>query len=106
MRLLLDECLPKQLKRAFVGHEVRTVPEAGLAGLENGALLRRAAEQFDVLVTVDANLQYQQNTSRLGLAVLVLRAASNDISDLSPLIPKALDALTRLSPGMVVEISD
>ena len=104
MRLLLDECLPKQLKREFVGHEVRTVPEAGLAGVKNGALLRRAAEQFEAFVTVDANLRYQQNLKALGLAILVLRAVSNDMSDLRPLVPAAMKALEGLAPGVIVEI--
>jgi len=104
MRLLLDECLPKQLKREFVGHHVLTVPEAGLAGLKNGALLRRASELFDAFITVDANLKHQQNIAKLGIAVLVLRAVSNDMSDLRPLIPAATVALQRLAKGVVVEI--
>lgn len=104
MRLLLDECLPKQLKREFVGHDVQTVPEAGLAGVKNGELLRRAAERFDVFVTVDANLRYQQNARKLGVAVLVLRAVSNDMSDLRPLIPQALASLPTLTPGAIVEL--
>lgn len=103
MRLLLDECLPKQLKREFVGHQVQTVPEAGFAGLKNGALLQRAAERFDVFVTVDANLRYQQNASKLALGILVLRAISNDMSDLRPLMHAAL-ALGTLKPGQIVEI--
>lgn len=104
MRLLLDECLPKQLKREFIGHDVQTVPEAGLAGVKNGALLRRAAERFDVFVTVDANLRYQQNTSQLSIAIVVLRAVSNDMSDLRPLMPAALASLPTLAPGVIVEI--
>lgn len=104
MRLLLDECLPKQLKREFIGYDVQTVPEAGLAGVKNGALLKLAAERFDVFVTVDANLRYQQNVSKLAVAVLVLRAHSNDMSDLRPLMPAALAALSTLAPGAIVEI--
>lgn len=104
MRLLLDECLPKQLKREFVGHDVQTVPEAGLAGIKNGELLRRAAERFDAFVTVDANLRYQQNAHKLAVAIVVLRAISNDMSDLRPLIPAALRALQTLRSGVIVEI--
>ena len=55
MRLLLDECMPRRLKREFVGHEVKTAREAGFAGLKNGALLRAADASFDVLITVDRN---------------------------------------------------
>ena len=104
MRLLLDECLPRQLKRELVGHEVWTVPEAGLAGLKNGALLMNAAGRFDVFLTVDANLRHQQNVAKLQLAVLVLRALSNDMSDLRGLVPAVLAALPALAPGAVVEI--
>jgi predicted nuclease of predicted toxin-antitoxin system len=101
MRLLLDECLPKQLKRELPGHQVMTVPEAGLAGVKNGALLRRASERFDVLVTVDANLRFQQNLTGISLGILVLRAVSNDISDLRPLIPAAMAALSTITAGAV-----
>ncbi len=65
MRVLLDECVPRKLRREFPGHEVRTVTEMGWGGTRNGALLRRAAGEFDLLLTVDTNLEYQQNTSAL-----------------------------------------
>src|SRR5688500_10494361 len=104
MRLLLDECLPKQLKREFPGHAVMTVPEAGLAGVKNGALLRIASERFDVFITVDANLRHQQNLKGITLGILVLRAISNDMSDLRPLLPQATAALAVIEPGTVVEI--
>lgn len=104
MRLLLDECLPKQLKREFPGHAVMTVPEAGFAGVKNGALLRAASGRFDVFVTVDANLRHQQNLKGILLGILVLRAVSNDMSDLLPLLPEAMAALTVIEPGTVLEI--
>jgi len=65
MRLLLDECVPKRLRRALPGHEVRTVQEAGWAGVTNGALLRAADGQFDALLTVDQGVQHQQNLAVL-----------------------------------------
>jgi len=104
MRLLLDECLPKPLTRHLRGHESATVPEAGLAGLKNGALLHRIAKSFDVFVTVDANLKYQQNLATLEVAIIVLRARSNDISDLLPLLPRLLAAVEVIRAGTVVEI--
>ena len=104
MLLLLDECLPKQLKREFVGHVSVTVPEAGLASLKNGALLASATQNFDVLITVDTNLRFQQNLSGLALRIVVLRAISNDMSDLKPLVPKVLAVIPTLAPGAVVEI--
>jgi predicted nuclease of predicted toxin-antitoxin system len=103
MRLLLDECLPKQLKRHFTGHQALTVPEAGLAGIRNGAL-RRASGKFDVFVTVDANLRFQQNLSGIALRIVVLRAVSNDMSDLLPLMPAVLEALATLPASGIVEI--
>jgi hypothetical protein len=104
MRLLLDECLPRQLKRHLIGHEVLTVPEAGFAGLKNGALLRRLSGRFDVLITVDANLRFQQNLAAFDVAVVVLRTASNDMSDLLPLVPRVLEILKSAKPGVAVEV--
>lgn len=65
MRLLLDECLARNLKRDLVGHDVKTVVEAGYSGMKNGALLRAASANFDVLITVDRNLPFQQNIGSL-----------------------------------------
>jgi hypothetical protein len=61
MRVLLDECVPRALRQELPGHEVKTVAEAGWAGLKNGELLKIAAAQFDVLLTVDRSLEYPQN---------------------------------------------
>ena len=72
MKLLLDECVTRLFKRDFVGHEVMTVAEAGYRGLKNGALSRTASAKFDVLITVDRNLQFQQNIRPLPIAVLIL----------------------------------
>ena len=74
MKLLLDECVTRRLKRDFVGHDVYTVDDAGFKDLKNGWLLRAASGQYDVLVTVDQNLSYQQNLTGLNIAVLVLAA--------------------------------
>ena len=60
MRLLLDECVPKRLKRELPGHTVKTVQEMGWAGTRNGALLRRANVQFEALLTVDQGIEYQR----------------------------------------------
>ena len=106
MRLLLDECLPKQLKRHLAGHETLTVPEAGLAGLKNGALLRRISGKFDVFITVDANLRFQQNLAAFNVAVVVLRAHSNDMTDLLPLIPEVLTVIASAKPGTVEEVGN
>jgi len=104
MRLLLDECLPKQLKRHFIGHQTLTVPEAGLASLKNGALLRQLSGKFDVFITVDSNLRFQQNLAAFNIAVIVLRAHSNDMADLLPLVPEVLTMIESAKPGMAVEV--
>jgi predicted nuclease of predicted toxin-antitoxin system len=105
MRVLLDECLPRRLLRELPGHEVRTVQELGWAGTKNGALLRRAvADGFEVFVTVDRNLEHQQHMPDVALAVVALRARSNDVVDLAPLMPAVLAALPTLTPGRVTRI--
>lgn len=104
MRLLLDECMPHRLKREFVGHDVKTVREAGFAGLKNGALLRAADASFDVLITVDRNIPYQQNLGGLNIAIMILITKSNRYDDLKPRVPQALHALTSLLPGSVVRV--
>jgi predicted nuclease of predicted toxin-antitoxin system len=93
VRVLLDECLPRRLKRELVGHDARTVPEMGWASKRNGELLALAAAEFDVFLTADRNLSYQQGVSAFDIAVVVLVAPSNSIEDLRPLAPRILDAL-------------
>lgn len=86
MKILLDECLPRRLKKLLEQHTVFTVPEKRWAGTKNGDLLRLAASEFDVFITVDKNLQYQQNLKEAPLPVIVLIAADNKIETLTPLI--------------------
>jgi len=105
MRLLLDECMPRRLKREFVGHEVSTVDEAGLKGLKNGQLLRVASGAFDVLITVDRKLSREQKLSDFEIGVMVLLAPSNRFEDLEPLIPRVIGALRVIKPGEAVEVS-
>jgi hypothetical protein len=104
MRLLLDECVPRRLKREFVGHEVKTAREAGLAGFKNGDLLRAAQNEFDALITVDKSIPYQQNVKSFQIAVVVLLARRNKYEQLKSLVPKALEVLTSLRPGNVATV--
>jgi hypothetical protein len=104
MHILLDECVPRRLKPELGDHEVRTVPEMGWAGMKNGALLQLAAESFEVLLTTDRNLAFQQNMATLRLGIIVLRTPSNEISMLRPLIPSVLEALLRIKVGEVVQV--
>jgi hypothetical protein len=99
--LLLDECVTRYLKPEFVGHEVSTINDAGFKGLRNGDLLEAASKEFDVLVTVDQNLRYQQNLINLKIAILVFSAARTTFPILKPLVPKALTELTTMKPGDV-----
>jgi hypothetical protein len=78
----------------------------GWAGLQNGELLRNAEKDFDVLLTVDRNLAFQQNLPEFGIAVLVLHGRSNRLQDLLPLVPRILEALNDLQPGIAVTISN
>jgi predicted nuclease of predicted toxin-antitoxin system len=88
VKILLDECIDRRLAKDIEGHEVVTVPQAGWAGIQNGELLRRAQEQFDVFVTVDRNLSFQQHLSQFSIAVIVLQASTNRLKDLRPLVPQ------------------
>jgi hypothetical protein len=105
MRILLDECAPRPLKREFADYEIRTVVEMGWSGKKNGELLRlMSQENFTILLTTDQNLRYQQNLQQAGVAVVVLVAFSNKLSDLLPLIPDARSILDVVAPGEVIEI--
>ena len=105
MRLLLDECVTNYLKPEFTGHDVLTVDEAGLKGLKNGKLLEAATGRFDVLVTVDQNLRFQQNLEKYLISVLVLKARRTSLPFLKPLMPKALLSLESIKPGDLVVVS-
>jgi hypothetical protein len=106
VRILLDEQLPRQLARHFPGHAVRTVQQQGWAGLGNGELLRRAAsEGFEVFITADQNLRFQQNLTGSPLAVIVVAAPSNALEDLLPLLPSLLEAVRDARPGEMRHVS-
>lgn len=95
MKVLLDHCVPRRFARLLTGHEVRTAYEMGWSGLTNGKLLAQASQQFDAFLTVDQNLQFQQNLSALPLPVAVLVAADNRFETLTPFAPGVLDWLAR-----------
>ena len=104
MKLLLDECTPKRLKLDFSGHAVYTVEETGLKGLKNGALLQIASSKFDVLITVDQNIPFQQHLPNLPIAIVILLARSNRYSELKMLVPKVEETLLSIKPGDVVRV--
>ena len=104
MRVLLDECLPCPLKMDLPGYDVATVPEMGWAGIKNGALLKLVEPAFDVFLTIDGNLRFQQNLRSMGLSFIVLSALNNRIETLRPLMPRVLVALQSVVTGDVVRI--
>ena len=104
-RVLLDECLDWRLSRHLKPHVVTTVEKAGWSGVKNGQLLRKADGAFDILVTVDRNLSFQQRIIDFNLAVLVLKAPSNRLQDLLPLVPQLLAQIPAVAPGRVIIIS-
>ncbi len=105
MRILLDENLDWRLKRHLPGHEVESVPLLGWSGIQNGDLLRKAAENgFDALITMDSNMSYQQNLPVQSISLIVLRAPSNRIADTGPLMSAVLQALPNLPKGTATVI--
>ena len=105
MRILLDECAPRPLKREFADYDIRTVVEMGWSGKKNGELLRLMRQEgFTVLLTTDQNLRYQQNLVQAGVAVVVLVAPSNKLSDLLPLAPETRNVLNTITLGEVIEV--
>ena len=103
MKILLDECTPRVLKRLLQGQAVSTVQEMGWAGLKNGNLLAAADGHFDLFVTTDKNLRFQQNLSKYGFAVLLL--PSNKVSVVISLLPEIEAALQSIKAGDFVELS-
>jgi hypothetical protein len=104
VRTLLGESLPRPLGLALIGHDVSTVQEESWTSLSNGALLRQAAAIFDVLMTADRNIEFQQNLAMLPIAIVVLVADSNRLESLEPLIPEVLELLRTLSPKTLVRV--
>ena len=86
MRVLLDECVNPRLKEAFSGHEARTVADQGWKGLKNGELLLRAETEFDIFLTIDRNLEHQQNLRRFRLGVVVAYVPDNRMESYAPII--------------------
>ena len=101
MKVLLDECVDQRFRKELIGVEVVTVQEAGWAGKKNGELLSLAANHYDVFITVDRNLYFQQNIPKVKIAVLVLIARSNRLADLKPLASDVLSSLATLNAGEI-----
>lgn len=106
MKVFLDECVDRRLSRDIVGHEVQTARQLGWTTIENGVLLSLASDHFDVFITVDRNLSFQQNLGALPIAVIVLHAKSNRLADLKPLVPGLLTVIETAAPGMATIVGE
>jgi len=104
MRILLDENLPRKLAGHLITHECSTVAECGWSGKKNGELLAAADPLFDLFLTLDKSLTYQQDLSTKRIAVLILRARSNRIQDLLPILRECLAALASIQPRQVFRV--
>jgi predicted nuclease of predicted toxin-antitoxin system len=105
MKILIDECLPRKLKRELSVYDVQTVPEAGWAGKKNGELLKLMSGVYDVFITVDSNMQYQQVLEDVQTGFIVLSAHNNKLETLLPLMERARTVLETITAGQVVRIS-
>lgn len=107
MRVLFDENVPRPLRRHLKGHSILTVTEMGWSGLKNGRLIAHAeAGGFDVLLTLDQNIKYQQNMSVISLSVLVVVAPDLKIKTLLPLVPGILACLDVIEAGQICEVRE
>lgn len=100
MKVFLDECVDWRLSRELTGHEVKTARQMEWTTIENGELLSLASEHFDVFVTIDRNLAFQQNLGTFPIAVVVLHAATNRLDDLRLLVPELQIVIESTPPGV------
>jgi predicted nuclease of predicted toxin-antitoxin system len=105
MRILLDESLPNDLARLILDHQVSTVRHEGWTSVTNGKLLALAATKFDAFITADRNLEFQQNLTKLPIAVVILVARKSLVQDLEPLLPQLAEVLNHLAPRILRTVS-
>jgi predicted nuclease of predicted toxin-antitoxin system len=106
MKVLLDECVPRKFKDSLSGHHCSTVPEQGFAGKKNGELLTLAERAgFQVFLTLDRGIEYQQNLQPRTIAVVVIRTKSSQLSELLWQVPDLLQALESIEPGQLVRMA-
>jgi hypothetical protein len=105
MKVLLDECVPRKFKKSLIGHDCYTVPEAGLAGKTNGELLSLAEfSGFEIFLTVDHGIPYQQRLVGRRIAIVLLRVKSNQLVDLLPHGDSCLRCFKAIQPSEIVII--
>ena len=105
MRILIDECIDERFRNSLPGHDCQTARYAGLAGLQNGELLTAAeTAKFDVFLTVDQGIEYQQNLAGRSIAIIIFRTKSNRLKDLLPHVSLCLAHIESIQPGKIVRI--
>ncbi len=101
MKVLLDECVDRRLARDLAEHSVSTVPHRGWAGIKNRELLALAEREFDLFITVDRKIS---TLTKLKIPVLLIRARTNRLQDIRPLVPELLKTLDRAKAGMLTTV--
>jgi len=105
MRILIDECIDERFRNFLGDHDCQTARYAGLAGLKNGELLAAAeTAKFDVFLTVDQGIEYQQNLAARNIGIIIFRTKSNRLKDLLNLLPDCLARIQSIEPGQLVRI--
>lgn len=104
MNILLDECVPARLGRLLGKYSVVTVQRHGWAGIKNGDLLALAQKEFDLFITVDRKLSLQQDLTKFGIAVLLIRTRTNRLNDIRPLVPELLEAIDHAAAGTLTTV--
>ena len=104
MKVLLDECVDARLAPHIVGFEARTVHDQGWAGISNGKLLALAEREFEVFLTIDRNLMFQQHIPKCLIAVVLVHSVSNRLEDLLKLLPQIIEAIPKATIGNVLHI--
>jgi hypothetical protein len=105
-RVLFDEDVPRQLRQELAGFNIRTVQEQGWSSLKNGELLRTASLEFDVLVTADRNMQYQQNIPKFDIGLVVLALRDSRLPSIQTKLSEIEAAVVAVEPGAVIRITD
>ena len=106
MKIILDECLPRRLIRDLHDHSVTTVPRQGWAGIKNGKLLDLVESEFDLFITIDSGIKYQQNLQARPIALIVLHAVNSRYETLQPLIPEIRKVLEHIQAGVIIDIGN
>ncbi len=106
MNILLDHCVPRPLRRLFAEHWVRTTNDMGWSTLKNGELLRAAASEFDLVLTVDQNLEREHNLFALPITVVVMVAHSNRLESLESIVPTVLRAIGQITGKHLIRVDD